>query len=344
MMIERNITTCSNKQKIMNLSLTKRSIHSGAATLFSFFIVWLVAVLTTTYDSKAKDDGIATGQAAASAILAPRANAPFGEFPLERTGGWSLAATTQTTPPPAAPTWSITGDLNVARAYHAATLLPDGKVLIIGGWGAGGYDAAPPSNSAELYDPATGTWTPTGNSNLIHYYPTATLLPNGKVLVVSDTSVGIPPGGGAELFDPSTGTWSLTGHLNNSAPRAFHTATLLPNGKVLVAGGAYGDFVFIARESAELYDPATGTWTPTGDLKTPRALHTTTLLPNGKVLVVGGEEADFEPDGAVNRSAEIYDPATGIWTTTDSLNMARADHTATLLPNGKVLVAGGLGA
>src|SRR5262249_20709681 len=108
MMIERNITTLSNKKKTINFSLIIRSIHPGVTTLFSFFIVWLVAVLTTTYDSKAKDDGIATGQAAASAILAPRANVPFGEFPLERTGGWSLAATTQTTPPPAAPTWSIT--------------------------------------------------------------------------------------------------------------------------------------------------------------------------------------------------------------------------------------------
>src|SRR5262249_51090499 len=209
-----------------------------------------------------------------------------------------------------------------------------------GGWGAGGYDAAPPSNSAELYDPATGTWTPTGNSNLIHYYPTATLLPNGKVLVVSDTSVGIPPGGGAELFDPSTGTWSLTGSLNNIDFRTWHTATLLPNGKVLVVGGADGVFLFISRRWEELYDPATGTWMSTGDLNDFRAAHTATLLPNGKVLVVGGVDAD--EGGPIHRSAEIYDPVTGIWTTTGGLSTGRCWHTATLLPNGKVLVAGGL--
>src|SRR5262245_47628639 len=341
MTIERNITTLSNEQKTMNFSLTKRSMRISAATLLSLFIVWRVAVLTTPLgsslaaitDGKATDDGIATGPAVASAIPALRPNTPFGELPSKITGGWSNAATTQTTPPPMTPTWSITGDLNVAQVNHAATLLPDGKILIIGGFGGG------PSNSAELYDPATGKYTPTGSSNKDHYYPSATLLPNSKVLVVSDTYVGIPPGGGAELFDPSTGTWSLTGRLNNNDGRTFHTATLLPNGKVLVAGGAYGDFVFTTTRSAELYDPATGKWTPTGDLNGVRALHTATLLPNGKVLVAGGEEADF--DGPIIRSAEIYDPATGRWTATGSLSALRAYHTATLLPNGKVLVAGG---
>src|SRR5262249_42014988 len=310
MMIERNITTLSNSQETMNFSLTKRSIYTGAATLFSFFIVWRVAVLTTTLasslaansDGKAKNDGIATGQVAASAILALRTNDPFGEYPSEKIWGWTLSATQQTTPPPTTPTWSITGDLNVGRSFHASTLLPDGKVLVIGGLGGG------PSNSAELYDPATEKWTPTGSSNLIHFYPTATLLPNGKVLVVSGTNTVIPNEGGSELYDPSTGTWSLTDPLIESFGLTFHTATLLPNGKVLVAGGAYGDFVFIATRSAWLYDPSTGKWTPTGDLNGGRANHTATLLPNGKVLVAGGEEADF--DGPIIDSAEIYDPAT----------------------------------
>src|SRR5262245_48041578 len=130
MMIERNTTTLSNKHKNMNFSLTKRTIHPGVATLFSLFIVCLVVVLTTTLasslmaisDGKAKDNGIVTGQAAASAILALHTNATFGQLPSEITGGWSLAAPMQTTPPPATPTWSITGDLNVARLFHGATL------------------------------------------------------------------------------------------------------------------------------------------------------------------------------------------------------------------------------
>src|SRR5262249_13181074 len=109
MMIERNINTLSKKQKTMNFCLTKRSINFGAVTLFSFFIVWRLAVLTPTLgsslegisDGKAKNDGIATGQAATSAILALRTNDPVGEHPSERTRGWSLAIATRTTPPPA---------------------------------------------------------------------------------------------------------------------------------------------------------------------------------------------------------------------------------------------------
>ena len=108
---------------------------------------------------------------------------------------------------------------------------------------------------------------------------------------------------------------------------------MLPNGKVLVAGGYNGSGYLT---SAELYDPASGSWTATGSLNTARGNHTATLLPNGKVLVAGGYNG-----GGYLTSAELYDPASGSWTATGSLNTARYDHTATLLPNGKVLVAGG---
>jgi len=120
---------------------------------------------------------------------------------------------------------------------------------------------------------------------------------------------------------PAPGVWSITGSLN--VARFNHTATLLPNGKVLVAGGA--------GNSAELYDPATGVWTYTGGMHYARSGHTATLLLNGQVLVAGG----------AGNSAELYDPATGRWTVTGSLNTARIYHTATLLGNGSVLVAGG---
>ena len=104
------------------------------------------------------------------------------------------------------------------------------------------------------------------------------------------------------------------------------------NGKVLVAGGRDSDMVELA--SAELYDPATGTWSATGSLNTARYDHTATLLPNGMVLVAGGNPDELD-------SAELYDPATGTWSVTGSLNDGRADHVETLLPNGMVLVAGG---
>lgn len=140
-------------------------------------------------------------------------------------------------------------------------------------------------------------------------------------------------GAGAEQADGPR--WSLTGNLNTA--RSGHTATLLTNGKVLVAGGGNGD----SLNSAELYDPATGTWSGAGALNTGRGGHIAVLLPNGKVLVAGGVTRTGSSISVIN-SAELYDPATGTWSGTGALNMGRRSHTATLLPNGKVLVTGGL--
>jgi hypothetical protein len=218
--------------------------------------------------------------------------------------------------------WTFTGKLNTAREFgHTATLLPNGKVLVAGG--EGGFGTL---NSAELYDPATGTWSITASLNAARSGHTATLLPNGKVLVVGDYNA-------TELYDPATGTWSFTGNLNIA--RAGHTATLLLNGKVLVAGDGFPE------KTTELYDPATGIWTRTGDLHTDREYHTATLLSNGKVLLVAGGYNCQTGVCSLLNTAELYDPAAGTWSITASLNTARFFHTATLLPNGQVLVAGG---
>ncbi len=120
--------------------------------------------------------------------------------------------------------------------------------------------------------------------------------------------------------------WSYTGSLNRA--RSGHTTTLLPNGKVLVAGGCSDSG---GRDSAELYDPATGTWSYTGSLNTNRPGHSATRLQNGRVLVAGG----FTANGDGINTAELYDPATGTWSYTGSLNRKRGSHTATLLPNGR---------
>jgi N-acetylneuraminic acid mutarotase len=164
---------------------------------------------------------------------------------------------------------------------------------------------------------------------------TATLLQNGKVLVAGGFNNAIGEVATAELYDPTTGTWTNTGNL--SIARHGHTATLLPNGKVLVAGG-YNEVQTLAQ--AELYDPATGTWTNTGHLNDTRGHHTATLLPNGKLLVAGGYIYTNGQSQYLS-SAELYDPASGTWTLTGSLTITRSSHTATLLPNGNVLVAGG---
>jgi WD40 repeat protein len=232
---------------------------------------------------------------------------------------------------PSTGTWSITGSLNVPRDGHTATLLANGKVLVAGGFANSCCLQSDLTNTAELYDPATGEWSFTGNLNVPRRGHTATLLANGKVLVA---------GGGTtaelyeELYDPATGKWSLTGTL--SGFRVRHKATLLQDGKVLVAGGCVDGECFL---TAELYDPNTETWSITGSPNTPRDIHTLTLLPNGNVLLSGGE-GQCCPYIRLD-TAELYNPATGRWSYTGSLNTSRVAHTATLLPDGKVLIAGG---
>ena len=218
-----------------------------------------------------------------------------------------------------------TGSLGDARDFHTATLLPNGRVLV-----AGGNNGAA-LLSAELYDPANGTWAVTAGLGTARYGHTATLLPNGKVLVAGGFGSSSPLPS-AELYDPASGTWTATGSL--AGARYYHTATLLPNGKVLVTAGEGSSGPLV---SAELYDPASGTWTATGSLSFARYLHTATLLPDGKVLVAGGYN-----DSISRASSQLYDPASGTWTATDGLGTSRYLHTAMLLPNGKVLVAGGL--
>nr|WP_242544847.1 Ig-like domain-containing protein [Corallococcus sp. NCSPR001] len=210
------------------------------------------------------------------------------------------------------------------RQAHTATLLPNGKVLV-----AGGASTSISSGiaSAELYDPATGTWTNAGSMLSARRDHTATLLPSGKVLIAGGQQ-GSNRLTQAELYDPATGTWSATGAL--PAARGAHTATLLPNGKVLVAGGYNGDAILA---SASVYDPATGTWSATGAMASARSGHTATLLPDGKVLLAGSGGG----------SAELYDPATGTWASTGSLATTHDSPTATLLPSGRVLITGGYG-
>jgi uncharacterized protein (TIGR03437 family) len=242
---------------------------------------------------------------------------------------------------PATNQWAPTGSVSAGRQYHTAVLLPNGKVLMTGGLMVVSNRLAP-TNVAELYDPATGTWSLTGAMNSPRDAHTMTLLPNGKVLVAtgSDRLVAAPqtftPIRSCELYDPQTGTWSLTGEL--ALPRSTPVATLLPNGKVLLAGGTNNNTGLNPTNTAELYDPATGQWSATGSLAVPRDGTTATLLSNGKVLVAGGYT---NGDALLTRSTELYDPASGAWSSGGEMNRVRSVHTATLLPNGKVLIAAG---
>ncbi len=233
---------------------------------------------------------------------------------------------------PATKSWTMTGGMNDPRGASTATLLTNGQVLAAGGFFSQlGYPFGILA-SAELYNPATGAWTKTGSMANARSGHTATLLPNGQVLVAGGNGdAGTLTN--CELYDPSTGTWSATGGMN--VPRAFHVATLLPNGLALAAGGDTNN-----PSTSELYDPATRTWTiTTNPMITNCFLSTATLLPNGQVLVAGGYRSNVP--GAIS-NAELFDPATQTWTASATpLNMARGEHTAILLPDGLVLVAGG---
>ncbi len=179
---------------------------------------------------------------------------------------------------------------------------------------------------------AAGTLKPVGPMLVMRQSHTATLLPDGKVLIAggSDRIVALAS---AELFDPATGSFSNTGSM--TTPRANHEATLLPNGKVLITGGLAAGYKYLA--SAELYDPATRRFTPTGGMQIAREAHRATLLKSGKVLITGG----LSPVWPQQQLAEIYDPATGAFSPAGELTTPRADHTATLLPNGQVLLCAG---
>jgi hypothetical protein len=199
-------------------------------------------------------------------------------------------------------------------------LLPGGKVLITGGIA----DTFAALSSAELYNPATGTWANTTPMNAAGTGLSATPLPGGSVLVAGFG--GTTP---AEVYNLAKATWTNTGPPAVSQG-GFVTATLLQNGQVLVAGGG--------TAATQLYNPATNAWTATGSMNAARQDPSAALLPNGDVLVTGGAA----PNGGNSlASAELYDPATGKWTTTGSMTDARFGATATALPDGTVLAAGG---
>ena len=242
------------------------------------------------------------------------------------------AAPTSPTPAPAA---GSPGSMVNARAYQTATLLPDGRVLLAGGVNL--VVGSPTSlASAELYDPKTGLFSATGSLTGARSYDTATLLPDGRVLIAGgEGSVLIFAS--AELYNPKTGTFSPTGSMTTE--RDQDTATLLADGRVLITGGDDGLKVLA---SAEIYDPQTGKFTATGSMTTPRLLHSAILLPDGDVLIAGGcVSEDTCGTGTTVASAELYNPKTGKFSATGSMETPRGLPTLTLLPNGRVLVAGG---
>jgi len=228
---------------------------------------------------------------------------------------------------PLAGTFTPTGSMSVARMGHTATLLSSGQVLIAGGGNcnSGCLDF----KTAELYDPNSGSFSPTpGNLATPYVGGAAILLTSNKVLIAGGTSDGSTLNSLAELYDPATGSFTQSGAMVN--PRSSFTATLLQNGNVLIAGGEAGS---TDLPVAEIYNSSAGTFASTGSLNFPRLFHTASLLLNGKVLIAGGNSTP--------NTAELYDPASGTFSLTGNLGETRWSPMATALPNGAVLIAGG---
>ncbi|MFH1714574.1 MAG: kelch repeat-containing protein [Elusimicrobiota bacterium] len=229
-------------------------------------------------------------------------------------------------------TFSSTGNLITGRYQHTATLLPNGKVLIAGGYGSGTTILS----SCELYDPSEGTFSSIGSLNTERRYHTATLLPNGKVLMAGGTTTTDGYTDTCELYSPSIGTFAYTSN-NMPTGRSYHAAVLLTNGKVLIAGGYDGGDL----ATCLLYDPTADTFTSTGSLSETRSHYAATLLQNGRVLLSGGFRA---AGGVYINTWDLYDPtsgANGQVIATGNMTSERRAHRAILLPNGKVLLAGG---
>lgn len=240
---------------------------------------------------------------------------------------------------PATGIFTATGSLSVPRERHAATVLPNGTVLI-----SGGIDfATVPHFTAEIFNPATGTFRTTDNMESRRgLFQSSTLLSDGTVLIVGGNESG---SSSAEIFypiDPPFRFETISLVSSSNVERYYHAATKLANGKVLITGGGSTIPGTPTIATAEIYDPATEVITFTGNMTTNRAYHTSTLLPNGKVLIAGGFDEGLPGGPDTQKSAELYDPLTGTFTATGSMTTKRGSATATLLPNGKVLITGGV--
>ncbi|HUI75386.1 MAG TPA: kelch repeat-containing protein [Candidatus Acidoferrum sp.] len=239
---------------------------------------------------------------------------------------------------PASGAFSSAGNMTVSRSDHTMTLLANGKVLIAGGKNCSSSTSCTALGTAELYDPALGTFTATGTLNAPRFDASAALLTSGQVLIAGGFDGSTYPAS-AELYDAVAGTFSVTGSLNT--PRSNATAILLENqsGMVLIAGGTTCGSPGCPTPSVEYYEG--GNFYFLGNMNAPRANHTATLLTNGQVLIAGGLDSCSSicvSDG----STEIYNPQTFSFASSEALSTGRSGLTATMLTDGSVLLIGGI--
>lgn len=240
---------------------------------------------------------------------------------------------------PATGSWHATGSLNQARFGAAVVTLPTtGKVLAAGG-SAG--DNAVITPSAELYDPAAGTWAFTLAMSVCRVSPTASVLASGDVLVAGGVGCDGAAQATAEIYHAATGEWTPAAAM--ATPRWGQSATVLPDGRVLVAGGRSSGVGRRERvvASAELYDPERDRWVPAAPMLEGRVLHAAGLLSSGEVIVAGGHLQDPDDPHSATASAELYDPRADAWSRAGSMHARREEGGSAVLPDGTFLMAGG---
>jgi hypothetical protein len=234
---------------------------------------------------------------------------------------------------PATLAFTDVGPMPEPRGLHTATLLEDGRVLVVGGVSS---SEGRVYSSAFLWDPATGTTEAVGKLAHARAWHTATLLHDGRVLIAGGPAA-------AEIWDPATKQFSSAGTM--AAPRWWASAALLHDGRVLVTGGFVGETFSQGAvpkvTTADIWDPESGTFSSTGSLREARTMHTSTVLEDGRVVVIGGWGGNAPDPNESLASVEIWDPSKEAFTTGPSLLVGRALHATVLMPDGRLLVIGG---
>jgi len=323
------------------------AVRRGIGLVLAIDAVALAAVLATApaaflWLGGSRPSPLAVGSARASgsgAVASPAATLGPGAASSVPSG----AGASPTEPRPTQTltygngTWSRIPALPQPLWGAGSALLGDGRVLVVGG------SSGPVSSTAvatvEIFDPKVNSWAAATPMLQARAYPATVTLRDGSVLVVGGSRDGLPLDS-AERYFPDSVSWVSAGTMN--VPRTQGTATVLKDGRVLVVGGGSdASPASLSTRTAEIFDPATGNWTPTASMAFSRALHTATLLADGEVLVTGGASTYHGSKGTVRATAEIYDPRTATWRAAGAISVPRYHHTAALLRDGRVLIAGG---
>lgn len=243
--------------------------------------------------------------------------------------------------------WATTSRFNWERTFHTASLLPDGRVLVAGGTGRvvlkegeeeplfrGNKDL----NSAEIYDPKTDEWENAPDMAYKKQLAQAITLEDGRVMIIGGRS-GVSTLNSIEVYDPESNSWSELEPMIQS--RMAHSAVKLIDNRILVTGGMSSVTMGDTLSLTEIYDPVENSWSTASELNRARLGHRATLLPDGRVLVTGGTTVEEGDLLGPETTAEIYDPISNEWTLIATELVPRKDHSAVLVPGGKVILIGG---